>query len=298
MSESTELSGSPRIGIAAVCAAMALFAANDAVLKLLSEQIPPAQVMVLRGIVGGVLLLGLVLVTGAGPRLGSGFRPAVLLRTLCDALASVMFVMALMGLPVATVTALIQLVPVVTSIAGVLIFRDRMTRRQLAAVVLGLAGVLVITRPSGSVGAHLLFGIAAVALLAGRDVLTRCTAPGTPSLVVATMTTFAVPMLSIPEVAFQAWQPLEVKAAMLIGLISLLVAVGNLLMVIAVRYSPLPAIAPYRYTAILFALFAGLLLLDEQPDTWMIAGGGAIAMSGFLGLPQVRPPFLLSAKRS
>jgi drug/metabolite transporter (DMT)-like permease len=277
---------------------MALFAANDAVLKLLSEQIPPAQVMLLRGIVGGVLLLGLVLVTGAGPRLRSAFRPVVLLRTLCDALASVMFVMALMGLPVATITALIQLVPIVTSIAGVLIFRDVVTRRQLAAVVLGLAGVLVITRPSGSVGVHLLFGIAAVALLTGRDVLTRCTAPGTPSLVVATMTTFAVPMLSIPEVAIQPWQPLDAKAAMLIGLISFLVAAGNLLMVVAVRYSPLPAIAPYRYTAIPFALFAGFLLLDEQPDTWMMAGAAAIAMSGLLALPQMRPSFLLSAKRS
>lgn len=270
-----------------MCVAMALFAGNDAILKLLSVQIPAAQVMLLRGLLGGFLLLGLVFASGAGSRLRSALRPAVLLRTLCDALASIMFVMALMGLPVATITALIQLVPIVTSIAGVLVFRDAATRRQMAALALGLAGVLVVTRPfSGGIGVHLLFGVAAIVLLSGRDVLTRCTAPGTPSLVVAMMATFAVPVLSIPEVAIQGWQPLDTEAALLIGLISSLVAAGNFLMVIAVRYSPLPAIAPFRYTAIPFAMLAGLLLLDEQPDMSMITGASVVAFSGLLALPR------------
>jgi drug/metabolite transporter (DMT)-like permease len=266
---------------------MALFAGNDAILKLLSVQLPAAQVMVLRGVLGGGLLLGLVFASGAGPQLGSAFRPVVILRTLCDALASVMFVMALMGLPVATITALIQLVPIITSIAGVLVFRDVATRREMTALALGFAGVLVVTRPfSGAIGVHLLFGIAAIALLAGRDVMTRYTAPGTPSLVVATMTTFAVPVLSIPEVVMQGWQPLDAEAALLVGVISFLVAAGNFLMVIAVRCSPLPAIAPFRYTAIPFAMLAGLLLLDEQPDVSMIAGASVIAFSGLLALPR------------
>lgn len=81
MSGSTGSGGSPQAGIAAVCIAMALFAGNDAILKLLSERIPAAQVMLLRGLLGGVLLLGLVFVSGAASRLRSAFRSAVLLRT-------------------------------------------------------------------------------------------------------------------------------------------------------------------------------------------------------------------------
>lgn len=283
------VSDGSKSGVAAVCAAMALFAGNDALIKLLSQSLPAAQVMLLRGLVGGALLLGLVLVMGSGPRLAVAFRPAVLLRAVLDALASVMFVMALMGLPVATITALIQLVPIVTASCGVLLFGDRITVRQVGALALGLAGVLVVTRPfSAGIGVHLLFGLAAMLLLSARDVVTRYTAPQIPSLIVATTATFAVPLLSIPDVVASGWQPLDTEAALLIGLISLLVAAGNVLMVVAVRHSPFPAIAPYRYTAIPFAALAGLLLLGEWPDTAMIIGAAAIAASGILALPAAR----------
>ncbi|MBL8581191.1 MAG: DMT family transporter [Rhizobiaceae bacterium] len=265
---------------------MALFAINDAVLKVLSERMGTAQVMVLRGILGGTLLLGLTIATGAGARLADALHPPVLARTLFDAMASIMFVMALMGLPVATITALIQLVPILTSLAGVALFADPLTRRQMAALAIGLAGVLVVTRPfSGGVGLHLLFAVAAILLLTGRDIVTRWTAPTTPSLVVATCTTFAVPVLSMPELVFQGWQSLEPRNALLIGLIALCVAAGNFLMVIAVRRAPFPAIAPYRYSAIPFAMMAGLVLLGEIPDAAMIGGAAAIAFSAFLALP-------------
>ncbi|TIM20083.1 MAG: hypothetical protein E5Y61_33675, partial [Mesorhizobium sp.] len=132
-------------------------------MKILAERLGTAQVMLLRGCVGGAILLALGLAMGIGRQLWMALRPAVLLRALCDAMASVMFVMALVGMPVATITALIQLVPILTSVAGVLMFGDVMTRRQSLALAIGLLGVVMITRPSAEgAGIHLLFGIAAI----------------------------------------------------------------------------------------------------------------------------------------
>lgn len=284
------------VAIAAVCLAMALFALNDALLKTLSERIGAAQVMVLRGVLGGFLLLGLLIATGAGRRLLDAFSPPVLGRTLCDALASIMFVLALMGLPVATVTALIQLVPILTSLAGVALFGDRLARRNVTALGLGLAGVLVVTRPlSGEADMHLVYAVAAILLLSTRDVVTRWTRPSTPSLVVATCATFAVPLLSAPELALRGWQALLPSEATLIGVTALCVAAGNVAMVLAVRRAPLPVIAPFRYSAIPFAMAAGMLVLGERPDAAMVAGAVLIAASGLLALPRTSAGAIRSA---
>lgn len=274
-------------GILAVCIAMALFAANDATLKILAERLGPAQVMLLRGCVGGVMLLGLGFGLGIGRQLWMALHPVVLLRASCDAMASVMFVMALVGMPVATITALIQLVPILTSVAGVLLFGDVMTRRQSLALAIGLLGVVLITRPSAEgVGMHLLFGIAAIVLLTTRDVITRGSAQRVPSLVVATCATLAIPVISIPQLSGERWHAVDLETAVLIGMLGALVAAGNLLMIVAVRSAPLPAIAPYRYSAVPFALIAGAVLLGEFPDTLMLAGTGAIALGGVLALPR------------
>ncbi|TIM31679.1 MAG: DMT family transporter [Mesorhizobium sp.] len=279
--------GAQTHGIVTVCLAMALFAANDATIKILAERLGPAQVMLLRGCVGGTILLALGLTLGIGRQLWLALRPAVLLRALCDAMASVMFVMALVGMPVATITALIQLVPILTSVAGVLMFGDVMTRRQSLALAIGLLGVVMITRPSAEgVGIHLLFGIAATVLLTTRDVITRGSAQRVPSLVVATCATLAIPVISIPQLSGETWHAVDLESAVLIGMLGALVAAGNLLMIVAVRSAPLPAIAPYRYSAIPFALIAGAVLLGEFPDALMLAGTGAIALSGVLALPR------------
>ncbi|MER9969697.1 DMT family transporter [Mesorhizobium sp. M0060] len=279
--------GAQTRGIVTVCLAMALFAANDATIKILAERLGPAQVMLLRGCVGGAILLALGLVLGIGRQLWMALRPAVLLRALCDAMASVMFVMALVGMPVATITALIQLVPILTSVAGVLMFGDVMTRRQSLALAIGLLGVVMITRPSAEgVGMHFLFGIAAIVLLTTRDVITRGSAQRVPSLVVATCATLAIPVISIPQLSGETWHAVDLESAVLIGMLGGLVAAGNLLMIVAVRSAPLPAIAPYRYSAIPFALIAGAVLLGESPDALMLAGTGAIALGGVLALPR------------
>ncbi|RWD73639.1 DMT family transporter [Mesorhizobium sp.] len=284
--------GAQTRGIVAVCLAMALFAANDATLKTLAERLDPGQVMLLRGCVGGAILLGFGLLMGIGRQLWMALRPAVLLRASCDAMASVMFVLALVGMPVATITALIQLVPILTSLAGVLMFGDVMTRRQSLALAIGLVGVAMITRPSAEgVGTHLLFGIAAIVLLTTRDVITRGSAQRVPPLVVATCATLAIPVISIPRLSGETWHAVDLETAVLIGVLGALVAAGNLLMIVAVRSAPLPAIAPYRYSAIPFALIAGAVLLGEFPDALMLAGTVAIALSGVLALPRaVTPP--------
>ncbi|MER8827491.1 DMT family transporter [Mesorhizobium sp. M0938] len=279
--------GAQTRGIVTVCLAMALFAANDATIKILAERLGPAQVMLLRGCVGGAILLALGLALGIGRQLWMALRPAVLLRALCDAMAGVMFVMALVGMPVATITALIQLVPILTSVAGVLMFGDVMTRRQSLALAIGLLGVVMITRPSAEgFGMHLLFGIAAIVLLTSRDVITRGSAQRVPSLVVATCATLAIPVISIPQLSGETWHAVDLESAVLIGMLGALVAAGNLLMIVAVRSAPLSAIAPYRYSAIPFALIAGAVLLGEFPDALMLAGTGAIALSGVLALPR------------
>lgn len=274
-------------GIAAVCMAMALFAINDAAVKMLSSHIGIGQIMILRGLLGGALLVVVIIQTQTTFHIRTVFQPLVLLRTLCDAGASVMFIMALAGLPVATVTALIQLVPLLTTIAGKLVFHDSVSRRQVTALIVGFVGVIAVIQPTSfQGGAHIFCGLGAVFLLATRDVATRLADQQLSSLVLAAFATFAIPLVSLPQLALEGWVPLTVTEAALIAGTALLVAVGNFMMVVAVRPASLSAIAPFRYSAIIFAVIAGVLILREFPTMMALGGCGLIVTGGLLVSPR------------
>ena len=270
-------------GIVAVCLAMALFAVNDATIKMLSGHIGIAQIMILRGLLGGALLVGVIVHTRTAFRVRAIFHPLVLLRTLCDAGASVMFVMALAGLPVATVTALIQLVPIFTTIAGRLVFQDSVSLRQVTALMVGFVGVFAVIQPTSfQGGTYLLFGLGAVFMLAMRDVATRLADQQLSSLVLAAFATFAIPLVSLPHLIQQGWQFLSVADAAFIAGTALLVATGNYLMVVAVRTASLSTLAPFRYSALVFAVVAGVVVLGEFPNMLALGGFGIIVAGGVL----------------
>jgi len=69
-----------RLGILTMCAAMALFVTNDALLKLATTTLPPGQIMTVRGVFASMLALGLVLALRESTGLRGLRQPMVLAR--------------------------------------------------------------------------------------------------------------------------------------------------------------------------------------------------------------------------
>ncbi len=277
-------------GAALVTCAMVLFVQNDVATKLLTERLATLQVMIARGAIGAVALYAILRLTRAPYRWRQAVTIPVALRSLCDALASLCFVLALAEMPIATLTAIMMLAPVVSAVAGALLYQEALTPRLGLSTALGFAGVLLFARPdTAGVGHGTLLASAATVLLSARDLLTRRMALTVSSSFVALTTTIAVPVVLVPFAASSGYAPMTWGDVLLLAYAGVFAAVGNWMLVQATRIASLAEIAPFRYAAIPASLVAGSIVWSENPDWSMIAGSVLITAGGILALGNRKP---------
>ena len=91
-------------GILAVLVASTAFVLNDALVKLVSAELPSSEIIVLRGMLATAMLVAGVVALGAVRPISILLTPMMLLRLRSAAGATVFIVMSLRYLPLATVT--------------------------------------------------------------------------------------------------------------------------------------------------------------------------------------------------
>ncbi len=57
---------------------------------------------------------------------------------------------------------------------------------------------------------------------------------------------------------------------------------GYLFSVLSMRWGKMSIIAPFRYTALLWALLLGIVIFGEWPDVLALIGAAIIVLSGYL----------------
>lgn len=268
-----------------VCAAVTMFVQNDVVTKLMAERFPAVQVMTVRGLIGGAMLLAFLRLTGGPLPWRHALNGRALARAACDAGAGLAFVFALVGLPLATITAITQVVPVLSAVAAALLFKEALTRRLLFSMALCLVGVMVFARPNGGeLDHHLLLAGVCASLLCARDLITRKTAMDIPSRLVALLTTLAVPFVAAPFLLVTGLNPMGAGDIGALVVTAVFVSFGNWFLVLAMRATTLGAIAPFRYLSIPISMLAGGLVWSEVPTVAMVSGAALIAVGGIIAL--------------
>ena len=269
-------------GPALMSATMLAFTLNDVCMKALSGALPLTQALFLRGLVT-VVVLGLLAWRAGALRLPAtrSDRAWLGLRTLAEVGAAYFFVTALFHMPIANVTAILQALPLTVTAAGALLLGERVGPRRWSAVAVGFLGILLIVRP-GAEGfdAYSLYALAAVLAVTLRDIATRRMSRGVPSETVALsaaagVTAFAA--LALPGVETA---PVTAGAAWLLLGASVFVIAGYLLSVAVMRAGEVSLTAPFRYTGLVWAILAGLLLFGERPDAFTLAGAAIVVAAG------------------
>lgn len=266
--------------------AMAGFTINDALMKLVSAEVPLFQALLLRGL--GVSALLAVLAWRAGvlrPRLQRGDAWLVGLRTLAEAAAAFFFLTALFNMPLANVTAILQALPLTVTLAGALFLREPVGRWRLGAVVVGLAGVMLIVRP-GAEGftVHSLFALIAVLCVTAREILTRRLSGTVPSMAVALWAAVGVTLFAAAGTLTEDWvRPSPPVMLYLLGTVGF-IFMAYVLGVRAVRVGDLGFVAPFRYTGLLWALLLGLMLFGDWPDALTLLGAAIVVATGLFTL--------------
>ena len=190
-------------------------------------------------------------------------------------------------LPSGLAALLVASVPLWMALADRVINGQRIPLRGWIALVLGLAGIAVLARPSGNgavlpvlvvLGASVSWGIGSV--LAGR-----LPAPASP-LVGSAMEMLAggivLTGLAAATGELTHIDPAHVSASSLLGLLYL-IGPGSLLAltcyVIALRRLPTAAVSTYAYVNPVVAVSLGALFLGERPTLATLVGGAVVVLS-------------------
>ena len=270
--------------------AMAAFTTNDAITKWITSEIGSGQTMLVRGLFA-VLFLGLIAWRqGALRDLRRYFRKRVLLRTSMEMAGTGTFFIGLPHLPIATVSAIYQSLPLVVTLGAAMFLGEKVGWRRWSAILIGLGGVMLIIRP-GSEGFNIFAAwmVASVLFSAVRDVVTRRIEPGTPVSGIAALTSLAVAGLGAVMVPFEGGlQPLT--GSMVFGLIAAagLLTIAYQAIIAAMQVGEISFVAPFRYVSLIIAIVIGYFAFSEVPDAWMLAGSTIVVASGIYTLYRER----------
>ena len=269
-------------GIAAILVATGSFVANDTCMKLALEDAPPFQVLVMRGIAAIVWCLPVIYGLGLIRELPKAFHPWVLLRSLSELLAILCFITALAKMPIADLTAIAQISPLVVLLGMWVFFGEKVGGLRLFLVGLGITGALLVAQPGGVASSPFaIFGFLTAVGAAFRDILSRKVPARTPALAVTFSTLFIVMMGAlVMSLFFEQMVPPTFRHGWLMFIAGFFLMCGHSFIYMAYRMSPARVVAPFNYAFMIWAALSGILVFGQFPNALAIAGMALIMAAG------------------
>lgn len=225
-------------------------------------------------------------------------RALLVLRGAMLGVVGICFIPALQYLPLAEGTAIYFVAPLIVVIFAPFVLGERVSWKQYAAVLVGMAGMLLIVNPGGDLSligcALMLTSACAYALV---QLLTRKLANRVESeqmFVYAASTCWfmglAVMLVFWPEVWPTGRDLLEMLVMGACG------GVGQYLLILAFKRVPASTLAPLNYFQLALAVILGELFFGQMPNLQSFAGIALIVSAGLaLTLPMLMASLRLRA---
>jgi len=267
--------------IYAMIIAVALFSLMDTVMKLLTARYPAMQVAALRALTSLPLVLAYVAWRGA---LGSmlqvrwGFQ---LLRGALGIAMLALFAYGLRALSLAEAYALFFIAPALITALSVLFLKEQVNAARWSAIVVGLAGVIVVLRPTGegmlTMGGLAILGSAAcyaVSAISAR-ILGRTDRSEHVVLWLILFISVGASALAAPH-----WVGVRTDDAPLLCALAITGFLGQLAITEAFSRGEPSSVAPFEYTALAWGVALDWLLWRTLPDQFTLLGAAIIIGSG------------------
>ena len=288
-----------RRGIFFILIGMMFFSIQDVLVRQLSDYASLTQIMFIRGIVGGTILLFFLKFTKRSVSFRSSYPLLAISRVLLFFTGFLCFYFALGKMELAEATSLFFVTPLFITMLSKFMFKSEIGIYRICAIIVGFVGVLFIVKPS-------LDGFNKIALL---PIVTAFTY--SVSMMIAKYTSKKdsifqqmlhlyfgsvvlafVAWLVIPLIEFESSQAKNLEylirdwtiynssvLLMIIG-IAVVGSAGMMLLTSAYRVGSPPVIAPFEYIMLIFAIANGFFFFSEIPDIYSILGMLFITSSG------------------
>lgn len=276
--------------IAVMCVGVLCLAANDALAKWLTAHYSPLQLAFLRSLLALPLTAAVALMLSGREVLHTRHMRVHALRGLLSVGATYAFFSGLKVLPIAEATALVFAAPIFITVLSVPLLGEHVGWRRWLAVLTGFAGVLVIVRPGAAAFQPASLFILAAALLYALVMLSARWIDRQEGFWTMTLYVVLFPALFSGFVAPFQWQPLHIHHLPLLLGMAVFGTLGITLIAHAFRLGAAAVVAPFDYTALLWASLFGWLIWSEVPGFWIYVGATVIVASGiYIVVREARP---------
>jgi drug/metabolite transporter (DMT)-like permease len=277
--KAANLAGSTK-GILCILGSGAIFSFTDAVSKVMMDDYPVGEVIFFRSVFVLLFAVGAIFFQGGWStvRVVDWRRQAA--RGVNIALTGICFMFALKRVPLADMTAMVFLGPLILTALAPYFLGERVGWRRWTAVVIGFCGVLFIVDPSGEGPLWPLLLAACVPFLTStRDILTRKlgkTDSANATVLISTTCTVIAGALLLPL----GWVTPDWYGVGLFALTGMLQGVAQYMTVYAFVYGEAVVVTPFRYFMLIWATMYGYLFFAHIPRVETFIGAGIVSASG------------------
>lgn len=261
---------------------MAAFVLNDTFVKLLGAHIPLFEILFLRGLLAtGALIMMYWYLNALQWRHSARDWSLMIARSGSEIAAAYFFLTALIHMPIANVTAILQTLPLTVSLGGVLFFKNPIGWRRLLAILIGFGGMMLIVRPgSDGFDIYSIYVLIAVLCVTVRDLTTRAMSKSVPSLFVTLLASLSVTVYSGIMVIGAEFTPMTSTDQAYLIASAIFIIGGYAFSVLVMRVGDISFVALFRYSAVIWTLLIGFWVFGDWPDELTLLGAAIIALSG------------------
>ncbi|MGR3466477.1 MAG: DMT family transporter [Shimia sp.] len=266
--------------IALALFAFALFSSHDVVVKVLGATYAPFQVIFFSVLFGFPLATVMLLRDETVGTLIPKHPYWTMARTLAAVITAVSAFYAFSVLPLAQTYAIIFATPLIITLLSIPFLGEKVGWRRAAAVLVGLAGVLVVLQPGATqltLGHAAALSCAAFGALASVIVRKIGREERAIVLILYPMVANFVLMAALMPLVYV---PMPLPDLGLLFLVALLGLMASHCLIAAYRTGEAAIVAPMQYSQILWATLFGALFFGERPDATTALGAGIIIASG------------------
>lgn len=271
--------------IFAMLLATAGFLFNDTLVKLTSTEVSFGQVIFARGCFCILLLGAICLYRGVFAHWRDLFNRYVLMRAFFEVVSTALYLSALRNLPIANATSILQALPLVVTAGAAIFLGTRVGWRRWTAIAVGFSGVILIVRPGlDGFDVWSLVVLASVLTMTGRDLVTRFAPSHVPSIGISLVTSTSVTIFGAVLAMYEGWEPISNHNLSLLALSAIFLTIGYVFITASVRVGDISIVAPFRYSAVLWAMGLGFLVWGELPDAATSVGTAIVVATGLYTL--------------
>lgn len=280
--------GGALLGIVFANCAVFTFTVMDAVIKSVADTFPTGEIIFFRNLFAFLPLLAFAWWRHGGVPLKTSRPWGHVMRGVFGVSSMFCFFLSYKLMPLSDAIALGLSGPIFITVLSVPILGEHVGWRRWSAVLVGFAGVLVMTRPGSTLfditalvplGAAVLYAVAMISIR-------KLGATEPPTTIVFHFTAFATiaSLLTIPwgnVDPAQAWvMPTSLGQLGILAVIGLFGGIAQIVMTMAYQRARAATVASFDYTALIYGFLLGAIFFHERPDVYLIVGGLIVVAAG------------------